>query len=48
MDILRCPPLVLISGAVYENHFYTPPSEFLEEIRARKWRDEDRRAAAHG
>ncbi|MDC3958188.1 MEDS domain-containing protein [Polyangium jinanense] len=48
MDLLRCHPLVLINGTMCENQFYTPPAEFLEEIRARKYRAEGRRAAAHG
>jgi hypothetical protein len=48
MDILRCHPLVLINAVLHENQFYTPPDEFLEEIRARKCRDEERRAAVHG
>ncbi|MDC3988129.1 MEDS domain-containing protein [Polyangium jinanense] len=45
MDILRCHPLVLIDRTVNENPFYTPPGAFLEEIRARRYRDPD---PAHG
>lgn len=36
MDILRSHPLTLVRGVVQENPFYTPPEEFLRELRARK------------
>ena len=36
MDLLRTHPLSLIGGVVQENPFFTPPSEMLRELRARK------------
>lgn len=38
MDLLRTHPLTLINGVVQENPFFTPPSEMLKEIQARKLR----------
>ena len=36
MDLLRTHPLTLIGGVVQENPFFTPPSEMLRELHARK------------
>ncbi|KKB62170.1 hypothetical protein WM40_18605 [Robbsia andropogonis] len=36
MDVLRTHPLTLINGVVQENPFFTPPSEMVKEIEARK------------
>jgi hypothetical protein len=36
MDLLRAHPLTLIGGTVYENPFFTPPEQFLRELRARR------------
>ncbi len=36
MDILRSHPLTLVGGVVHENPFYTPPDEFLRELRERR------------
>lgn len=36
MDLLRTHPLTLIGGVVQENPFFTPPSDMLRELRARK------------
>jgi len=38
IDILRTHPMVLIGGMLQENPFFIPPSEFLEERRARAGR----------
>ncbi len=38
MDLLRTHPLTLINGVVQENPFFTPPSEMVKEIKARKFR----------
>ena len=35
MDILRTHPQVIIGGILQENPFYLPPTEFLQELRAR-------------
>ncbi|MFN7135877.1 MAG: hypothetical protein ACK4N5_27680, partial [Myxococcales bacterium] len=35
MDILRAHPLSIIGGTIQENPFFTPPEQYLEEIRAR-------------
>lgn len=39
MDLLRTHPLTLINGVVQENPFFTPPSEMVKELKARKNRD---------
>ena len=36
MDLLRTHPLTIVNGVVQENPFYTPASDLLPEIRARK------------
>lgn len=36
MDILRTHPMVIIGGALRENPLYTPPDEFLEELKGRR------------
>lgn len=38
MDILRTHPLTVINGVVQENPFFTPASEMLAELEARKQR----------
>jgi hypothetical protein len=35
MDILRIHPMVIIRGLLYENPFYVPPDQFLQELHAR-------------
>lgn len=35
LDILRSHPLTLVNGVVQENPFFTPPDQFLEELRNR-------------
>jgi hypothetical protein len=35
MDILRTHPWVILSGSLYENHFFVEPEEFLQEHVAR-------------
>ena len=35
MDILRTHPQVIVGGILQENPFYLPPTEFLQELRAR-------------
>lgn len=35
MDVLRTHPMVVIGGALYENPFFVPPDEFLEELAGR-------------
>lgn len=36
MDMLRTHPVVIIGGFVQENPFYTPPDQFLQELKIRK------------
>jgi hypothetical protein len=36
MDILRSHPMTLIGGVVHENPFFSPPDEFLAELRRRR------------
>lgn len=36
MDIFRTHPTVVINDIVYENAFFVPPDEFLEELRSRQ------------
>ena len=36
MDLLRAHPLAIIGGTLYENPFFTPPSQMLAELRARR------------
>jgi len=38
MDILRTHPLTLVGGVVYENPFYTPAEQLLEELAAKAGR----------
>jgi hypothetical protein len=35
MDILRAHPLTIVGGVLHENPFFTPPEQYLEELRAR-------------
>ena len=35
LDVLRVHPIVLIGEVLYRNPFFTPPDEFLRELRAR-------------
>ncbi|HEX6540197.1 MAG TPA: MEDS domain-containing protein [Ktedonobacterales bacterium] len=35
IDILRTHPMALIGGVLHMNPFFVPPTEFLEEVRAR-------------
>ncbi|MEZ0227163.1 MAG: MEDS domain-containing protein [Planctomycetota bacterium] len=36
MDVMRTHPVTVVSGTLYENPYYTPPEQMLEELRARK------------
>lgn len=36
IDILRVHPMVILGGSLHENPFYTPPGEFLQELRQRR------------
>jgi hypothetical protein len=36
VDILRTHPMVIIGGLLQQNPFFTPPGEFLREVRARR------------
>jgi hypothetical protein len=36
MDVLRTHPLAMVGGVVYDNPFYVPPAQFLEELRQRR------------
>lgn len=36
MDILRAHPLTIVGGVLHENPFFTPPEQYLEELRARR------------
>jgi hypothetical protein len=36
MDVMRTHPMILLGGLLQENPFYTPPEEFIGELRARK------------
>jgi hypothetical protein len=36
MDILRTHPQVIVGGVLQENPFFTPPDEFLAELRSRQ------------
>jgi hypothetical protein len=38
MDVLRTHPLIIIAGLLQENPFFTPPDQFLAELRAREAR----------
>ncbi len=35
MDILRTHPVALIGGVLQENPFFTPPDQFLRQLRER-------------
>ena len=35
VDILRAHPLTIVNGTLHENPFFTPPEEYLEELRRR-------------
>jgi hypothetical protein len=35
IDVLRTHPMVIIGGILQQNPFFTPPEEFLHEIRSR-------------
>jgi hypothetical protein len=36
IDVLRTHPLVIIGGILQQNPFFTPPEEFLREVRTRR------------
>ena len=36
MGVLRAHPMVLIGSTLHENPFYSPPEEYLEELRSRR------------
>lgn len=36
VDIMRTHPMIIIGGVLQENPFYTPPAQFLSELRARR------------
>jgi hypothetical protein len=36
IDVLRTHPMVIIGGILQQNPFFTPPEEFLQEIRSRR------------
>jgi hypothetical protein len=38
IDIMRTHPLVIIGGILQQNPFFTPPEEFLPEVRERRAR----------
>lgn len=46
MDLLRTHPLTLIDGRLQENPFFTPPTEMLRELGARRGRGVDARDQA--
>jgi hypothetical protein len=35
MDIMRTHPMILLGGILYENPFYVPPDQFIEELKGR-------------
>jgi MEDS: MEthanogen/methylotroph, DcmR Sensory domain len=44
VDIMRTHPMIIIGGVLQKNPFYTPPEQFLLELRRR--REDDRRSSA--
>lgn len=46
MDLLRTHPLTLIGGRLQENPFFTPPTDMLRELAARRGRGVDARDLA--
>lgn len=36
MDLLRVHPMTIVSGSLYENPFYVPAEQMLEELRSRR------------
>lgn len=46
IDIMRTHPMVIIGGLLQHNPFYTPPKEFLREVRERRARRTTSTAAA--
>jgi DcmR-like sensory protein len=40
MGVLRTHPMVILGGVLQENPFFIPPEQFLQELRARRVRDE--------
>jgi hypothetical protein len=36
MGVLRAHPMILIGPVLHENPFYSPPEEYLEELRSRR------------
>lgn len=46
VDILRTHPIVVIGGILRENPYYVPPTQFLEELRARRSGKGEQPAAA--
>jgi hypothetical protein len=41
IDVLRTHPMALVGGVLYENPFFVPPDEFLDELRQRGPNAED-------
>src|SRR5258705_5800626 len=39
MGVLRTHPMVILGGVLQENPFFTPPEQFLRELRERRMRD---------
>jgi hypothetical protein len=39
-DIMRTHPMLIIGGILYENPFFVPPEEFLQQLRTRRVADE--------
>jgi hypothetical protein len=35
MDVLRTHPMIIVGGILQENPFFTPPEQFLQDLRAR-------------
>jgi hypothetical protein len=36
IDIMRTHPMIIVGGLLQDNPFYTPPEQFIRELRARK------------
>jgi hypothetical protein len=35
IDVMRTHPMIIVGGLLQDNPFYTPPEEFIRELRAR-------------
>jgi hypothetical protein len=35
IDVMRTHPMIIVGGLLQENPFYTPPEEFLRQLRTR-------------